>query len=88
MDDADLAGLIAGCARNDRDALAALFDESGDLVFRMCLLVVRDPRQAGRCTAAAFVRIWADARNYDPRLTSPRAWLTTVAYLHARKVTA
>ena len=87
VDDAGLARLIAGCARSDRDALAALFDEVGDLVYRMCLLVVREPRQAARCTAAAFVRIWIDARAYDPSVTSPRAWLATVAYLDVRGTT-
>lgn len=85
MNDADLVRLISGCARDDLEAMATLFDETGGLVFRMCLLVLRDPLQARRCTATAFATIWADARHYDPNFTSPLAWLSTVAYLSARE---
>lgn len=83
--DPALVRLIARCGVGDRRAMAALVDQTAELVLRMCRMVVPDAIQAERCAVAAYGRVWSEASSYDVDMASPRCWLATIAYLSARE---
>ncbi|HEY1014761.1 MAG TPA: sigma-70 family RNA polymerase sigma factor [Herpetosiphonaceae bacterium] len=71
--------LLTLIAARDHQALGALYDRYGRLVFSVALRVVGDPGQAEEITQDTFLRVWNHSERYQPALGSPQTWLLTIA---------
>lgn len=75
LDDIVLIEMIAG-ARSE--ALAALYDRYGRLVFTIACRVVGDPETAEEITQDVFVRVWEGASTYRPDMAKVSSWLISI----------
>ena len=75
LDDAALIRLIAH-ARTE--ALSALYDRYGRLVFSLALHVLGDQALAEEITQDVFFRIWEKASTYRPEQAKVSTWLTSI----------
>lgn len=83
--DADVASLVRACARGEADALSALYDATGDVVYRLSLMVLGDAESASASTYRTFSAVWEQSARYDRvRQGNALSWLVTIAYQQAR----
>ena len=75
LDDTALIGLIAG-AHND--ALGALYDRYGKLVFTIAYNVVGDSETAEEVTQDVFVRVWEGASSYRSDMAKVSSWMISI----------
>jgi RNA polymerase sigma-70 factor, ECF subfamily len=66
-------------AAGDESALAALYDESNQLVYSTALRILRDPADAEEATLDVYLQVWRTAQNYNERRGSVGAWLVMLA---------
>jgi RNA polymerase sigma-70 factor (ECF subfamily) len=71
--------LIRRLAAGDQHALGELYDGYAAFVKAQALRILRDPTQAEAVVEDLFVRVWHEAKNYEPSRESPEAWLTAMA---------
>jgi RNA polymerase sigma-70 factor (ECF subfamily) len=74
--DAELLRLVAG---GSEAAFAALWARSGAAVYSACRRILLDQDSAEDATQEAFVRIWRNASQFDPRRGSAAGWMYTIA---------
>ena len=70
-----LEQIVAG----DEDAVAALYDRHGRLLFGLVLRIVRDRGTAEEVLQEVFLSVWSKATSYNPALGIPAAWLVRLA---------
>jgi RNA polymerase sigma-70 factor (ECF subfamily) len=75
---ADLAALLAGCARRDQAALARLYALSSAKLFGVALRILRREDWAEDVLQECYVRIWDHAADYRPGLGAPLTWMTSI----------
>ncbi len=71
--------LITRCAKGDSDGLAALYDESSSLVYRVALRFVANPADAEEVTMDVYQQVWRTAERYAGERGTVSAWLVTLA---------
>lgn len=76
LDDPSLVRLLA---YKHSDALSALYDRYGRLVFSLALAIVRDRGSAEEVTQDVFLRVWDHAEVYDQAQASFKNWLSRIA---------
>jgi RNA polymerase sigma-70 factor (ECF subfamily) len=76
---AEWRSYVEGCARRDQGALAALYDQSNQLVYSVALRILRDPEDAAEVVVDVYRQIWDSAARYDERRGSAPAWLIILA---------
>jgi len=76
LDDQVLMALIAHA---QADALSALYDRYGRLVFSLALRIVGDHAAAEEITQDVFLRVWEKAGTYRSEQGSVSTWLTSIA---------
>jgi RNA polymerase sigma factor (sigma-70 family) len=76
-------GLIALCARGDRDALAALYDRYGRAAYSLAWRILQDPGLAEDAVQEAFLAVWKQAARFDARRARPSTWLLAVVHHRA-----
>lgn len=74
----EVQDLIARVAEDDRRALADLYRVSGAKLYGIVLRLLRRPDRAGDAMQLAFLRIHAQAADYQPA-DDPVAWLVAIA---------
>ncbi|MDS9470151.1 sigma-70 family RNA polymerase sigma factor [Paracoccus sp. MBLB3053] len=79
----ELPELLGRTALRDRAAFARLYDLAAPKLFGICLRILRDRQEAEDALQEIFVKIWYSADRYLPHVSSPQAWLNTVARNHA-----
>lgn len=82
----DYAGALDGCARGDRAALKALYDQEAGRLVSIAQRIVRRRELAEEVVQEAFIQLWNKARSFDPGLGSARAWIYTVVRNRALNV--
>lgn len=75
-DDFDLMQRITD---GDADALAALYDRHGALIYAVGLRILRDRGEAEELLIDVFWEIWSRAARYDPSRAAPVTYLLTLA---------
>ena len=76
----DEAALVGRLAAGDRDeALAALYDLYGRRLYALGVHLLRDRGLAEDLVQETFVRLWRSAHRYDPRRSSVRTFVYTLA---------
>jgi RNA polymerase sigma-70 factor (ECF subfamily) len=74
------AALLTEMAGGSGDALAALFDRYGRLVYRVAADILDDPAEAEDVTQEVFLEVYCRAQLYDATRGSVRCWLLQYAY--------
>jgi RNA polymerase sigma-70 factor, ECF subfamily len=74
--EAELLRLVAG---GSEAAFVALWARSGVAVYSVCRRILVDQDAAEDAVQEAFVRIWRNAKQFDPRRGSAAAWMYTIA---------
>jgi RNA polymerase sigma-70 factor (ECF subfamily) len=75
----DDALLVRRLDEGDSDALRALYDRYGGIVFGMTFRLLGDRQTAEECTQDVFVSVWRTAGSYDPARARVSTWLLTMA---------
>ena len=75
----ELVGLIAGIAAGDRVAFRSLYDRTSGQLFATVRRVLVTQTSAEVALQDAYVRIWRRAGDFDAGISSPIAWMTTIA---------
>lgn len=66
-------------ARGDQAALAALYDETGSLVFTTALRIVSSAADAEEVAADVYSSVWKTASTFDAQRGSVSAWLVSMS---------
>ncbi len=80
LDDASLLSMIAA-ARDEpipTEALGALYDRYGRLVYTVAIHVVGDAETAEEVTQDVFVRVWEGAHTYRADMAKVSSWLVSI----------
>jgi len=71
-----LLSLVAG---GDRAAFQALYRATSGTLNAVCIGVLRDRAVAEEVLQEAYVRVWENAKSFDPAKGAAIAWLVTIA---------
>jgi RNA polymerase sigma-70 factor (ECF subfamily) len=74
----DHAAALAACARGERFALRALYEEEGRWLLGVALRILRNRAAAEDALQEAFLQIWRSAGQYQAGLGSARGWVYTL----------
>ena len=75
-DDGELVRCIG---EGDTEALRALYERYGSIVFGMAYRLLGDRQLAEECTQDVFVAIWRGADGYDPKRARVSSWMIAIA---------
>jgi RNA polymerase sigma-70 factor (ECF subfamily) len=73
------ACLLARIAGGDQGALEELFRRRGGLIYSVLARMLSNEMEVEEVTQDTFMRIWQRAHRYEPRLSSPLAWMIMLA---------
>jgi RNA polymerase sigma-70 factor, ECF subfamily len=71
--------LLKRIAAGDQQAVAALYQQRGTLLYSLLLRMLGDEMEAQEVMQDTFVRIWRRAASYDPARSAPLAWMILIA---------
>ena len=74
----DHQAAVQACARGERYALRALYDQEARWLLGVALRIVRDRQRAEDVVQEAFLQVWQHAATYQPALGSARGWVYTI----------
>lgn len=80
---ADLTSVMERVARGSVPAFEELYNALAGSVYGVALRIVRDPQMAEDVTQEVLVEAWTRARQFEPSLGTPRAWVLTMAQRRA-----
>jgi RNA polymerase sigma-70 factor (ECF subfamily) len=75
----ELVALMERVAGGDREAFRALYARTVPKLFGSVRRILSDKSAAEDAVQEAYVRIWTRARDFDPAIASPVAWMSTIA---------
>src|SRR5947207_127912 len=78
MDSEALAGLLAQCARRDREAFQRVYRATAAKLYGVALRILRREDWAEEALQDCYVSIWTHAPNYRPGLAAPMTWMTSI----------
>lgn len=78
IEDPDLA-MLRAIAAGSGEALGALYDRHASLALGLLRRMLGNLNEAEEVLQEVFLRVWRDARRYDPQRASPRGWLLLIA---------
>ena len=78
VDGFDYESALEACARGERFALRALYEQESPRLVGVALRIVRDRELAQDVVHDAFIQVWRRAGTYQRALGSARGWLYTV----------
>ncbi len=71
--------LLQRVAQGDEDALVALYDRYGRLVYSLAYKILQDHQLAEEVTQDVFTNVWRAAASFDPKKSRFTTWLTSIA---------
>ena len=71
--------LLQQVAHQNQEALMALYQRYGALVYGLCLRVLRQPGLAEEVTQDVFLKLWRQPDRWDPSLGQFSSWLLTIS---------
>lgn len=74
----DHGAALRACARQDAEALRALYDREAPAMLGVALRIVRRRDLAEEVVHDAFMQVWRKAGQFDPALGSGRTWLYAI----------
>ncbi|HLY81081.1 MAG TPA: sigma-70 family RNA polymerase sigma factor, partial [Caulobacteraceae bacterium] len=74
----ELAALIAAAGADDRRAFKALYDATSRRLFAVALGILKRRELAEDVLQEAYVRVWTQARQFDPERGPALAWLSRI----------
>jgi RNA polymerase sigma-70 factor (ECF subfamily) len=77
LGDTELVGLVAN---GDKQALEAVYERYGQIVFSMARAMLRDVAKAEEVTQDTFLSLWKKASTYTVQRGSLYTWLMSVAH--------
>jgi RNA polymerase sigma-70 factor (ECF subfamily) len=78
LPDEPLAGLLAACARRDRDAFERLYRATSPKLFGVAVRILRREDWAEEVLQDCYLRIWDHAPDYRAGLAAPMTWMTSI----------
>ena len=76
---AELVWLIAAVAKGDQDAFERLYAATRSKLFGVVLRILRRQDLAEEVIQEAYVKIWNNAGQFNPALSSPITWMASIA---------
>src|SRR5216683_27575 len=76
---AELVWLIAAVAKGDEAAFERLYVATRAKLFGVVLRILRRQDLAEEVIQEAYVKIWNNARQFNPGLSSPITWMASIA---------
>ena len=77
---AELAWLIAAVAKGDEAAFERLYAATRARLYGIVLRILRRQDLAEQALEGAYVRIWHSAGQFDPALSAPIAWMSSIVH--------
>lgn len=74
----DLAQLLQKVARGDDAAFKTLYHATAPKLFAIALRILHDRDRAQDILQESYARIWERAGEFNPRLASPRTWMSVI----------
>jgi RNA polymerase sigma-70 factor (ECF subfamily) len=71
--------LLQQVVHKDQEALMALYQRYGSLVYSLCLRVLHQPGLAEEVTQDVFLKLWRQPERWDPTLGQFSSWLLTIS---------
>ncbi len=75
---AQIAAALARCAAGERPGLRAIYDIEGARMLGVARRILRRQDLAEEAVQDCFMRVWRNARSFDPARGSGRTWLYAV----------
>jgi RNA polymerase sigma-70 factor, ECF subfamily len=82
-DDSEVAGLLAACARQDRQAFQRLYESAAPQLLACLVRILRNRATAEDALQDVFVQVWGRAGQYQSSRGSAWAWLIAIARYRA-----
>lgn len=71
--------LIAKIVKKERQAFDLFYDRYAQIIFNLCVRILRDTTEAEDVLQEIFVQVWKEAERFDPGRASAKTWLFTIA---------
>jgi RNA polymerase sigma-70 factor, ECF subfamily len=75
---ADLPALLAAAGAGDRRAFKSLYEATSRRLFAVALTILKRRDLAEDVLQEAYVRVWTQARQFDPERGAAMAWLSRI----------
>jgi RNA polymerase sigma-70 factor (ECF subfamily) len=76
---AELVWMLAATAKGDADAFERLYLATRSKLYGVTLRILRRADLAEEIMQEAYVKIWRNAGEFNPRLASPITWMVAIA---------
>jgi RNA polymerase sigma-70 factor, ECF subfamily len=73
------AELITGIRNRQRQAFDLFYDRYAQIIFNLCLRILKDETDAEDVVQEIFIQIWKEADRFDATRASVKTWLFTIA---------
>jgi RNA polymerase sigma-70 factor, ECF subfamily len=71
--------LLAGIIKRERRAFDLFYERYAQIIFNLCIRILKDEGEAQDVLQEIFIQIWRDASRFDPVRASVKTWLFTIA---------
>jgi RNA polymerase sigma-70 factor (ECF subfamily) len=82
-DDAEVSGLLAACARQDRQAFQRLYERTAPQLLACLIRILRNRALAEDALQDVFVQVWGRAGQFEGARGSAWGWLIAIARYRA-----
>ncbi len=78
LDDLEIKRLILRTAAQDAEAFSLLYRRTSPILMGVALRITRRREMAEEVLHDAFVKVWNQAKSFDPLALQPVAWMTAI----------
>ena len=71
--------LILGVIKRERRAFDLFYERYAQIIFNLCVRILRDEAEAQDVLQEIFLQIWREAERFDATRASVKTWLFTIA---------